>query len=148
MNTSEWVAEFNTQLLDLDVLRGPSDEAPQVSRERQLVNLPDLGMKVLAAAKMAAGGNFLCATIEVEVNGVRDHCAVDPRGKFLTARAVAEARGRQEGRIVVREAICGALAPLCRLDHVWCDDDVREILTQVREALLAAQLKIKERIDE
>jgi hypothetical protein len=50
--------------------------------------------------------------------------------------------------MIAAEAIGGALSILCRLDHVWCDEDVRETLTHARASLARAGSKIKERIDE
>jgi hypothetical protein len=58
------------------------------------------------------------------------------------------ARSRRDCRLAVAEAVGCALAALRRNDHVWCDEDVRETLRQVRSALSVAQSKIKERIDE
>lgn len=54
---------------------------------------------------------------------------------------------QRDCRIAVFQ-ICGcALAVLKRLDQLWCDEDIREALTQVRSALSVAQSKIKERLD-
>lgn len=82
----------------------------------------------------------------LEVNGDSGSCLVDPRGGPLTAEAAAAERAWRDGRILAIEAIGGALSTLCRLDHVWCDEDVRETLTQARVSLARAQSKIKERI--
>lgn len=62
-----------------------------------------------------------------------------------TQMAIASAR--RDHRIAVFETIGCALATLGRLDHVWYDDDVRDVITQVRSSLSVAQSKIKERID-
>lgn len=56
-------------------------------------------------------------------------------------------QARRDHRIGVYETIGCALATLRRLDHAWYDEDLREILTQVRETLSVTQSKIKERID-
>ena len=56
-------------------------------------------------------------------------------------------RSRRDHRIAVFETIGCALATLRRLDHAWYDEDIREILTQVRSTLSVAQSKIKERTD-
>lgn len=55
---------------------------------------------------------------------------------------------RRDGRIAAVEVIGCAISTLNRLDHAWCDEDVREILTQVRATLSIAQSKTRERIDE
>lgn len=57
------------------------------------------------------------------------------------------ARLRRDCRITMFETFGCALAALRRINYAWCDDDVREALTQVRSALSVAQSKIKERID-
>jgi hypothetical protein len=141
------VAEFNAQLLGLDVSQDVREEARLALRVQQRVDLLDFSMCVLAEDKRAAGGKILHATIEVEVNGGKDRCEVDPRGSVLMARTEAEVNGRRGGRIAACEAIGGGLALLHRLDHVWYDADVRETLTQVRSALSVAQSKVKERIE-
>jgi hypothetical protein len=140
---SEWVAEFNGQLLGLDVSQVVRVEVPQAPCVQQQVDWLGLSMRVLAEAKRAAGDKVLHAMIEVEVNGGRDHCAVSAP---VTSRTVAEA-ARRDGWIVACEAIGGSLALLHRLDHVWYDADLRETLMQVRAALSVAQSKIKKRIE-
>lgn len=58
------------------------------------------------------------------------------------------AQARRDHRIAVFETIGCALATLRRLDHAWYDEDLREVITQVRGTLSVTQSKIKERIDE
>lgn len=53
---------------------------------------------------------------------------------------------RRDHRIAVFETIGCALATLRRLDHAGCDDDIRDVITQVRIRLSLAQSTIKERI--
>lgn len=63
------------------------------------------------------------------------------------ARVDVASRLRRDCRVSVFETFGCALAALRRINYVWCDDDVRESLTQVRSALSVAQSKIKERIE-
>lgn len=51
-------------------------------------------------------------------------------------------------RIAVFETIGCALATLGRLDHVWYDADIRNMITKARASLSVAQSKIKERLAE
>jgi len=55
--------------------------------------------------------------------------------------------GRRENRISVFETIGCSIAVLHRLDVIWYDDDIRDIVTKVRSSLSVAQSKVKERID-
>lgn len=111
-------------------------------------NLADLGMGILAVARTVAGGRVMRASIELEVHGSGGRCLVDPRGSALSGEIQAAERARRDARMIAAEAIGGALSILCRLDHVWCDEDVRETLTHARASLARAGSKIKERIDE
>ncbi len=68
------------------------------------------------------------------------------RGHPPATWVVVEAAHR-ENRIVVFETIGCSIAVLHRLDHIWYDADIRDIVTTVRSSLSVAQSKIKERID-
>ena len=112
------------------------------------LNLADLGMGILAVAQTVAGGKILHASIELEVDGASGgRCLVDPRGSALTGKIQAVERTRRDARMIAAEAIGGALSLLRRLDHVCCDEDVREIITLAEVSLTLAGSKIKERID-
>lgn len=60
------------------------------------------------------------------------------------ARVAAE---RAE-RLVTHETIGCALAVLRRIDYHRCDEDVRDVLAQVRSKLSVCQSSIKERIEQ
>lgn len=56
---SEWVAEFNCQLLGLDVSQAVREEVPQAPCVQQQVDWLGLGVRVLAEAKRVAGDEVL-----------------------------------------------------------------------------------------
>ena len=65
-----------------------------------------------------------------------------------TWHGAASSSKRRDQRIAVFETIGCALAALRRLDHVWCDEDIRATITKVRSTLSVAQSKLKAMVDE
>ena len=50
-------------------------------------------------------------------------------------------------RIAAAETIGCALAVLRRLDYVWYDDEIRDMVTKARSTLSVAKSKVRQRID-
>ena len=110
--------------------------------------LADLAIEIAAAAGKVVqkhGGEPVDVAMQLSVVGGRTQISVDLRGSGLIALNKVE-QSRRDGRLVAIEILGCSLGVLQRLDHVWYDDDLRETLVQVRDALAVAQSKIKERL--
>jgi hypothetical protein len=117
-------------------------------KEGDLATLATGVMTTAAQIVKELGAGPVSVMFKLTVAGDRTQILAGPWDGSGEVPQVSEAdEARRDGRIVVVETVGCALAVLRRLDHTWCDEDVRGILTQVRSELSRAQSRLKERIN-